>query len=120
VPEWLPNLVAVLLWMAFWFFAVDWRKVGPFLREGAWAPCVLLGLMAALAWSRIAPSDEYVLGGLRLANFWWQLGVVGLLMALALFCGWLQEQWRYEPPEIQIEPPPAEHGHGHGHDLAHH
>ena len=122
MPEWPSNVFAFLgvllpclLWAAFWLFAADWRKVGPVLRQGAWAPVVLLGLVAALAWSRVAPADVSLVGGLRLANFWWQLGVVGFLVGLALFAGWLQGQWGVGPPEVPIEPPPPEPGHAHGH-----
>jgi hypothetical protein len=108
-------LLPVLLWLAFWLFAVDWRKLWPVLAQGAWAPCVLLGLIIATAWSRIAPSECDCLRFATIPNFWWQLGGVSTLAALALFAGWLQSQWHYQPPEIAIEPPPPEHGHAHGH-----
>ena len=32
----LLPLLPVLLWAAFWLFAVDWRKVWPVLARGAW------------------------------------------------------------------------------------
>ena len=34
-------LIPVVLWMAFWLFAVNWKKTWPTLREGAWAPVEL-------------------------------------------------------------------------------
>jgi hypothetical protein len=110
----LSILVAVLLWMAYWLWAVDWKKLWPVLARGSWVPCVLLGLIAATAWSRFTPGPCRCLGVLTIPNFWAQLGSIATLMALALFSGWLQGQFHYSPPEIRIEPPAA-HGHAHGH-----
>ena len=60
LPHWLSGLFGFLvqilpaiLWMAFWLFAVDWGRVWPVLARGAWAPCVLLGLVVATVWSRL-------------------------------------------------------------------
>ena len=47
----------VIAWFAWWLFGVNWSKVWPTLRKGAWAPLVLLILIAALVWSRLSPSD---------------------------------------------------------------
>ncbi len=126
LPQWLSNVFALLLpllpaalWVAFWLWAVDWRKLWPALAEGAWAPCVLLGLVAATVWSRIDPTPCNCLGFVSVPNFWWQLGSVGALAAVALFTGWLQGLIGYEPPEIAVEPP-AGHGHDHAHGHDHH
>jgi hypothetical protein len=108
-------LVPVLLWMAFWLLAVDWKKFWPYLKQGAWVPFVLIGLMAALGWSRIAPDPCNCIPFVTIGNFWWQLGSVGTLYALALFAGWLQGLLGYTPVEVNFEPV-ASHGHGgHGH-----
>lgn len=111
-----PLLLAILpggIWMAFWLFAVNWKKLWPVLAEGAWAPVVLLGLISALVWSRVLPSSCNCIG-VTIQNFWWQLGSVSALIGVALFSGWLQGQWHTEPPEIAIEPPAhADHGHDH-------
>jgi hypothetical protein len=48
-------------------------------------------------------------------NFLWQLGAVGALAAIALFCGWLQGYFGWTPEEVSVEPAPAAHGHGHDH-----
>lgn len=125
--EWLtqslfPFLLAVLpvvLWAAFWLFAVNWKKVWPVLREGAWAPGLLLILITAIVWSRIAPGTRSVLGIMTLPNFWWQLAAVSALAGCALFAGWLQGVWGYTPLEVSVEPP-AHSDHGHGHDHGHH
>src|SRR5687767_8224128 len=96
----LQLILPVAIWMAFWLWAVNWKKVWPTLAEGAWAPCVLLILIAALVWSRIVPGTFSFLGFVSIPNFWWQLGGVGALAALALFSGWLQGVLHYSPVEV--------------------
>jgi hypothetical protein len=59
---------------------------------------------------------------LGVGNFWWQLLAVGLLAALMLFAGWVQERYHWAPQEIAVEPPAHGHGegdHGHGDGHAH-
>jgi hypothetical protein len=105
----------VIAWIAWWLFAVDWKKAWLVLARGAWAPAVLVLLIAALVWSRIEASD-----------FWWQLGAVTALAATALLCGWLQGLFGIQPAEVSVEPVVA-HGPGHehpvgtfhGHEFAH-
>ena len=104
----------LLAWIAWWLWGVNWKKAWPVLAQGAWAPAVLLIVIGALVWSRIAPSDCTCLGFVTVPNFWWQLGGVGLLAAITLFCGWLQGVFGWAPAEIDLEPPPAaDHGHHH-------
>jgi len=116
----------LIVWVAWWLFAVDWRKAWSVLAHGAWAPAVLLLAVGALVWSRIEPVDCECLGFATVANFWWQLGGVSLLAALALLCGWFQGVFGIVPAEVSVEPAVA-HGAGHehpvgtlhGHDFAH-
>jgi hypothetical protein len=122
LPEGLARVFTTLLhllpgglWCAWWLWAVNWKKAWPVLAEGAWAPVVLLMLMAAMVWSRIAPSPCDCLGFVTVPNGWWQLGSVAALVATALFCGWLQGYFGWTPREVSVEPPPAATGHGHGH-----
>jgi hypothetical protein len=104
----------VLLWIAWWLWAVDWQKAWPILARGAWAPLVLLIVLAALAWSQIAPSSLLVLGVFILPNFWWQLCATGALATTAFLCGWLQGLFRWTPAEVAVDPPAdAENGHAH-------
>jgi hypothetical protein len=111
-PHW-PLLVA---WVAWWLLAVNWQRAWPVLARGGWAPVVLLVLMAALVWSRLAPAEWPLAPGAVVPNFWWQLLATAFLAASALFCGWLQGVFHWRPAEIDLEPPavPAG-GHGHGH-----
>ena len=111
-----PLWPLLLVWVAWWLLAVNWRKTWPVLARGGWAPVVLLVLMAALAWSRLAPSEFGLTPGAVVPNFWWQLIAVSGLTVSALFLGWLQGQIGRTPPEISVDPPPAAaHGHDHGH-----
>jgi hypothetical protein len=105
----------LLFWLAWWLWGVNWRKVWPTLAAGAWAPVVLLCLVAALVWASIAPSECACLGFVTVPNFWWQLGAVGLLAAVTLFCGWLQGIIGWTPPEIDFEPPAPSAAHHHAH-----
>ena len=125
--EAMPLWPLVVVWVAWWLGAVNWRKVWPILARGAWAPVVLVILLVTLVWSQLAPAPGDLFGA-RLDNFWWQLGDVTLLTLSALLCGWLQGLLGWAPPEINLEPPPGAavtHGHQHpvgtlhGHDFAH-
>ncbi len=107
---WQPYLAAIVLliaWIAWWLWGVNWPRAWAFLAEGAWVPLVLLMIVAALVWSRIAPWTRF--------NFWGQLGGVTLLVLLALFCGWLQGVMHWMPTDVPLEPPAVGHDHGHGH-----
>lgn len=108
----------LIAWLAWWLGAVNWTKLWPVLAQGAWAPVVLIMIVSAFVWSQIAPSACDCLAVVRVPNFWWQLGGVGLLGASALFCGWLQGMFGWQPPELNLEPPAPGHDHHHGH--AHH
>ena len=104
----------VLLWFAWWLWAVNWQKAWPILARGAWMPLVLLIILVALAWSRIDPSSRIFLGVLNLPNFWWQLCATGLLALSALLCGWIQGLFRWTPIDVAVDPPAhAEPGHAH-------
>lgn len=124
----LGQLVVVLLqlllqwslvigWIAWWLWGVNWKKAWVVLAEGAWVPLLLVLVMSALVWSQLSPSTMTVLGVVTLANFWWQLGALGLLVCAALFCGWLQGAFGWAPAELNLEPP-AHAGHEGAH--AHH
>lgn len=118
--QWLSTWLLLLVWIAWWLWAVDWRKVWPVLAQGAWVPVLLLLLMAALIWSRLVPDRFEFLGIVSIPNFWWQFGAVALLAGIVLLCGWVQEIRNWAPPEINLEPPAAHEAHGeeHGHPAA--
>ncbi len=105
----------LIAWLAWWLWGVNWSRVWPVLARGGWVVVVLLMLTGALVWSRLAPSDCECLGFVAVHNFWWQLGAVGLLVAVTLFCGWLQQVFHWQPADIDLEPPEPAADHGHGH-----
>jgi hypothetical protein len=119
LQPYVPVLLG-LVWIVFWLLCVNWQKLWLVLAHGAWVPVVLLGVFSALIWSRLEVRSCNCLG-FPLPNFWWQLGTVALLIAVALLSGWFQGVIRYAPPEINVEMPTGhnghdhDHGHGHGH-----
>jgi hypothetical protein len=70
----LPALLLFGVWVAWWLGGVNWKKAWPVLAGGAWAPLILLGLIAAGVWSRLDESDLPVDGWFRVPNFLWKLG----------------------------------------------
>jgi hypothetical protein len=113
----LTTVLPGAIWVAWWLWAVNWKRLWPVLAQGAWAPVLLLVLIVAVVWSRLAPGDCACLGFAVVPNFWWQLGSVSTLVALALFSGWLQGLMGWAPPEVDLEPPAhaADNGHLHHH-----
>jgi hypothetical protein len=105
----------IIAWLAWWLWGVNWKKVWPVLGRGGWAPVVLLMVVSALVWAQIQPSECACLGFVTVPNFWWQLGSVGLLVAITLMCGWLQEVLGWTPAEVELEPPVTATGHEHAH-----
>jgi hypothetical protein len=111
----LASWSLVIVWIAWWLWGVNWKKAWPVLAQGAWAGVLLIGVVVTLAWSQIAPSSCTLLRIFVVPNFWWQLGAVAGLIAIALFCGWLQGVMGWTPAEISLEPPAAA-----SHEHAHH
>jgi hypothetical protein len=117
----LASWSLLIVWIVWWLWGVNWRRCWAALAQGAWAPAVLLLLLLALVWSRLQPgpwTQELGTVVISVPSFWWQLGAVGALAALALFCGWLQGVYAWEPAELDLEPPV--HAHGHDAHAAHH
>jgi hypothetical protein len=111
--------ILLLAWLAWWLGGANWKKLWPVLGRGGWAVLLLLWVTAALVWSQLEPKAWDGPAGVSVPNFWWQLGGVGLLVAVTLLCGWLQGVFHWTPSEIELEPQPAhdtahEVGHGHG------
>jgi hypothetical protein len=120
VVQWLAAWSLLIVWVVWWLWGANWKKIWPVLAGGAWAPVVLLLVVAALVWSQIAPTAGLLFGFIPVGNFWYQLGWVCSLAALALFCGWLQGILHWAPAEIELEPAAAHgHGHQHGHTATH-
>jgi hypothetical protein len=117
VIRYLLPWTLLIIWIVWWLLAVNWKRCGAALRAGGWAPVVLLGLVAALVWSRFQPVGCSCPGFVVIPNFWWQLGYVALLIALALFCGWLQGVLHWVPAELDLTPPVQGFEHVHDESL---
>lgn len=107
--------ILLILWIVWSLFAINWPRAWAALRQGAWAPLILLMIVSALVWSRISPASCDCLKIVTIPNFWWQLGYVGMLVAIMFFCGWLQRVFHWAPAEIDLNPPAPTHGHDHDH-----
>jgi hypothetical protein len=105
-----------LFWLAWSLWAIDWRKLGPVLSQGGAVPLVLIAAAVGIAWAGAAPSSMLFVG-LEIPNYWWQLGVVGLLLTGTLAAGWLQLKMGWFPQEVTLAP---ESSHPHGHHHHHH
>jgi hypothetical protein len=118
---WIALLGApLILWVAWWLWAVDWRKFWPTLAQGAWAPVVLLALIVAMALAYLVPAPQLV-AGVDVPSPWWQLGAVALAVAVVFLCGWLQGAFGWYPP-APVPVAVDDHGHhhdDHGHSHAH-
>jgi hypothetical protein len=108
-----------IAWAAWCLWGVNWKKTRHVLAIGGWAPAILLIILVAIVWSRLDARAANCLG-VPVQNFWWQLGYVSMLAAIAMICGWLQSVFHWTPHDINLDPPAHGHGHSHGHAHAHH
>jgi hypothetical protein len=106
----IKTMLPIIAFIAWCLWGINWRRAWPVLAAGGWAPFVLIGLTAGLVWAFVFPSQPPI------PNYLWHVGIAGLLICLALACGWLQGRMGWTPPEFSFEPPPPSHDHGHGHD----
>lgn len=88
VAPWVP----LLAWIAFWLFAVNWKKLYPILPNGGIIGVILTGLMAILVWSVIAEpvGGVHHLYGLKVTNVYGKLMYVTSLFVIAALCGSVQ------------------------------
>src|SRR5262245_20051238 len=89
---------AVLFWLAWSTFAIDWRRLGPYLAQGAAIPLVLVAGAVGLTCAAIWPHDLHLFGT-TVPNYLWQVLAAGLFLGVTLFCGWLQVRNGWFPPE---------------------
>jgi hypothetical protein len=119
----IASVVAVVLpfvlWIAWWLWCVDWRKLWPTLGSGAWAPAVLLVAMGGVVWGRLDPRD-LTWPGFYVPSMAWHVLAAICLGCLAMICGWLQGVFGWVPPEFPVHPPALAHGHGHSDGHGHH
>lgn len=114
ILPWTPLIV----WLAFWLFAVNWVKLRAVMLQGGWIAVLFFGFMAILIWGVIAPPEDgfHYLFGLTLSNFVGKTVYVTALITIMFLCGSVQlsgacGSWASFP-----EPAAEETHHGHGHD----
>lgn len=117
---------ALIAWVAYWLFAVNWVKLREVIAQGGWIGVVLIGLMMVLVWGVVAPPDDgfHRLFGLTVSNFTGKTVYVTALLTIMFLCGSVQLSGACgslahfpEPVEDDSHGGHDDHGHGgHGHD----
>ncbi|HID22729.1 MAG TPA: hypothetical protein EYP14_10060 [Planctomycetaceae bacterium] len=106
-----PPVLPMLLWVAFWLFAVDWVRLRTILLKGGWVAVLLIGLMTILIWGAVAPpaTGSHSVLGLQVSNFVGKTVYVTCLFFITALCGVLQLTGCCEPvrrgPERAGQPP---------------
>ncbi|WP_437225776.1 hypothetical protein SH661x_004231 [Planctomicrobium sp. SH661] len=88
ILPWTP----LLLWIAFWLLAVNWRKLYPVLWQGGIFGVILIALMAVMVWAAVAEPEggSHHLAGLVVDNFAGKFVYVSGLTVIAFLCGTVQ------------------------------
>lgn len=88
IAPWVP----LLMWIAFWLCAVNWRQLYPVLMKGGMIGVILSGLMITLVWSVISVPEAGVhrVFGLEVSNLVSKLVAVTSLIVIAFLCGSVQ------------------------------
>jgi hypothetical protein len=111
----------LVLWIVFWLFAVNWKKLYPVLMEqGGGIGIVLIALMATLVWAAVSepPGGHHSLLGLHPSNVFGKAVYVFGLGLIASLCGSVQlaggcgALCRFD----EEDNPAVEEAHAHSHD----
>ena len=84
----LLPVLPLLAWIAFWYLAVDWRKLKPALLSGGWLPLVVVtvGLVAIAAAVDTEPQPRTV-GPLTVSPLASTIGWAAILLATMFYAG---------------------------------
>ena len=84
----LLPVLPLLAWIAFWYLAVDWRKLKPALQSGGWLPLlvVTVGLVAIVAAIDTDPQPRTV-GPLTVTPIASTVGWALILLATMFYAG---------------------------------
>jgi hypothetical protein len=131
----LYPFLPLVVWIAFWMFAVNWTKLRLVLLQGGWIGLALIGVVAVLVWGTVAPppSGSHHLLGLTLGNFVGKTVFVTTLICIMFLCGSVQlsgacgRLCQFDEPSADAGHHGDAHGHagghspvgGHGHADAH-
>jgi hypothetical protein len=82
-------LIPVVLFAAFWLWAVDWQALRPLLTRGGWIGGLLIAVLAALVWTAIdGPArGPAIVFGLSVSPFVGKFVMVSGLVVLLQLCG---------------------------------
>lgn len=109
---------ALVAWLAFWLFAVNWTKFrAQIVHEGGWIALILIAFVWTIVWGVVAPpaSGSYHLFGLTISNFTGKFVYVSGLYCLMFLAGAAQLSGACGNIQFAEEPVEAD-DHGHGHD----
>lgn len=118
IAPWWP----LIAWVAFWTFAVNWRKLHEVLWDRGAIGVLLIAFLWVLVWGIVAPPEGgyHHLLGLTVVNFVGKLMYVTALMVIALLCGSVQLSGAVDNYLHFVEPVDDSHDdHSHGHDDGH-
>ncbi len=113
---------ALVAWLVFWLFAVNWTKFrAQITQEGGWIALLLIGFVWIIVWGVVAPpaSGSYHLFGLNISNFTGKTVYVTSLYCLMFLAGAAQLSGSFGSccQFADAAPEADEHGHdAHGHD----
>jgi hypothetical protein len=82
-------VIAVVLWVVWWLFLVDWSVARKTLKQGGWVGLILLALLAVLVWGSLSPAGQEILP-IPLPNYLEEFTIVFGLYVVMLGCGALQ------------------------------
>lgn len=114
----LVPFLPLIAWVAFWLFAVNWRKLSTVLRQGGWTGVALISFVTILVWGLVAPPADgaHHILGLTLSNYYGKLVYVTTLVCIMLLCGSVQLSGAFDCCVTFAEAPADDYGdHGHGH-----
>lgn len=84
----LVPVLPLLAWLAFWYFAVDWSRLGPAIRRGGWVPVAMLAVLAAsIAATIVRDRDPRTIGPLSVSPTAEVIGWTLILVAGVFYAG---------------------------------
>lgn len=88
----LTPLLPLLVWIAYWTFAVDWVRLRHFFLRGGWIALLLGMFVAILIWGVVAPpeSGAHRMMGLTVSNFVGKTVYVTAIVVITFLCGSVQ------------------------------
>lgn len=88
----LPVGLALLAWIVFWTFGVNWIKLRQTLLQGGCVALILIGLVTVLIWGTVDPPKGGVhsLLGLEVSNYVGKTMYVTAMYCIMFLCGSVQ------------------------------